>query len=69
VPGLLGWSIGKHEGDSPNASTGKWQYGLTVDVTDWHALNEYQSHPSHQAIINEIEDKYDDWVVVDYSLS
>ncbi|MGB3373894.1 MAG: Dabb family protein [Microbacterium sp.] len=69
VPGLMGWSIGKHEGEIPNASTGKWQYGLTVDVADWEALDAYQSHPSHEAIIREIEDEYDDWVVVDYSLS
>lgn len=69
VPGLLGWSIGKHEGETPNASTGKWQYGLTVDVEDFEALDAYQNHPVHTSIVEAVMDAYQDWVVVDYVLA
>ncbi|WP_368680776.1 Dabb family protein (plasmid) [Rhodococcus opacus] len=68
VPGLLGWSIGKHEGENPNSSTGKWQYGLTCDVESWEALDAYQNHPTHNAIVQDVLDSYDDWLVVDYAL-
>lgn len=68
VPGLLSWSIGKHEGESPNSSTGKWQYGLTCDLESWEALDAYQNHPKHAAIVEEVLGSYEDWVVVDYAL-
>lgn len=66
VPGLLDWSIGKHEGENPNSSAGKWQYGLTVDVESFEALDAYQNHPAHNAIVEEVAPSYDDWAVVDY---
>lgn len=68
VPGLLGWSIGTHEGETPNSSAGKWQYGLTVDVEDFAALDAYQNHPAHTAIVEEVMASYEDWAVVDYVL-
>jgi Stress responsive A/B Barrel Domain len=68
VPGLLSWSIGKHQGQPPNSSTGTWQYGLTCDVESFEALEVYQSDPKHTAIVEEVLPSYEDWVVVDYVL-
>jgi stress responsive alpha/beta barrel protein len=68
VPGLLGWSIGKHEGVQPNSSAGQWQYALTCDVSDFDALDAYQNHPVHLEIVEEVQDSYLDWLVVDYVL-
>lgn len=68
VPGLLQWSIGKHAGGTPNSSTGKWQYGLTCDVENFEALDAYQNHPAHAAIVEEVMNSYEDWVVIDYVL-
>lgn len=69
VPGMLSWSIGRHEGESPNASTGKWQYGLTVDVESFEALDAYQKHPKHLEIVEEVWPSYEDWLVVDYPIA
>lgn len=68
VPDLVGWSIGRHEGETPNSSSGKWEYALTVDFADFEALNVYQHHPAHRAVIDEVMESYEDWVVLDYVL-
>jgi Stress responsive A/B Barrel Domain len=68
VPGLRAFTIGEHEGESPNASAGTWQYALTCDFETFDDLDRYQRHPEHQRIIGEVEDAYRDWAVVDYRL-
>src|SRR3954462_11904755 len=69
VPGLAGWSIGRHVGGWPNSSTGKWEYGLTCDFDSFEALAAYQDHPRHTAIVQDVMASYDDWLVVDYTFS
>jgi Stress responsive A/B Barrel Domain len=66
IPGLEGWSIGKHQGEVPNSSAGKWEYGLTCDFDSFDALDSYQSHPRHVAIVDEVGGAYAEWLVVDY---
>ncbi|HWI71023.1 MAG TPA: Dabb family protein [Baekduia sp.] len=68
VPGLRGFTIGKHEGEQPNSSAGKWQYALTTDFDSFEQLDEYQNHPEHQKIVDEVMGAYDDWAVLDYTL-
>ena len=68
VPGLVNWTIGKHEGQDPHASTGTWQYGLTCDFETWDDLAAYQDHPEHNAIVDRVMASYLDWAVVDYVL-
>jgi hypothetical protein len=68
VPGLRGFTIGEHEGESPNASAGTWQYALTCDFDSFEELDRYQNHPEHQKIVDEVGGSYLDWVVLDYSI-
>jgi Stress responsive A/B Barrel Domain len=68
IPGLEGWSIGRHEGEVPNSSTGKWDYVLTCDFESFKALDDYQNHPRHTAIVEDLIETYDDWLVLDYVL-
>lgn len=69
VPGLSGFTIGKHEGPSPNASAGTWQYALTCDFDTFEELECYQNHPEHQQIVDEVAGSYLDWVVLDYTIA
>ena len=66
VPGLRGWSIGKHEGQHPNASIGSWQYALTCDFESFDDLDAYQSHPFHDQVVADVRDSYQDWAVVNF---
>lgn len=68
LPGILAWSIGKHQGDGTHSSTGTWQYGLTSDFETWEDLATYQDHPEHNAIVERVMGSYLDWAVVDYVL-
>jgi hypothetical protein len=69
VPGVREWTIGQHAGESPNSSTGRWDYALTCDFESFAALNAYQNDPRHLALVNEISAAYGDWMVLDYELS
>jgi hypothetical protein len=68
VPGLAEFTIGKHGGETSNASTGRWEYALTVDFPSFEALDAYQAHPAHTALIEEVQDSYADWLVLDYTI-
>jgi hypothetical protein len=68
VPGLRGWSIGKHEGGTPNSSAGSWQYALTCDFDSFEDLDAYQSHPFHEGVVADVMDSCDAWAVIDYTL-
>lgn len=69
VPGLRGFTIGKHEGESPNSSAGNWQYALTCDFDSFEDLDRYQKHPEHQQIVDEVMGTYLDWAVLDYTIA
>jgi hypothetical protein len=68
IPGLRRFTIGRHEGESPNASSGTWQYALTCDFESFDELDRYQSHPEHKQIVDEVGDSYLDWLVLDYTI-
>lgn len=34
---------------------GNWDFGLVADFDDEDALDEYQTHPSHQAVVAQIK--------------
>ncbi len=67
VPGLRGWTIGKHEGQHQNSSTGSWQYAITCDFDTFEDLAAYQTHPFHEAVVADVMGAYQDWVVLDYT--
>jgi hypothetical protein len=69
IPGIRRWSIGRHEGELPNSSSGKWEYALTCDVESFEALEAYQNHPVHLAVVSECAPSYADWAVLDYVLN
>jgi hypothetical protein len=66
VPGIRGFTIGKHQGASPNASTGRWEYALTCDFSNMQELDSYQTHPQHEKIVRNVAASYLDWLVLDY---
>jgi hypothetical protein len=68
VPGIRGWSIGAHEGTSPNSSAGKWQYALTCDFDSFADLDAYQEHPFHQELVTKVGPSYQDWAILDYTI-
>jgi hypothetical protein len=68
IPGIRGFTIGKHEGISPNASAGIWEFALTCDFSDMEDLDRYQRHPAHQKIVQDVADSYRDWLVLDYAI-
>ena len=69
IPYLRGFTIGKHEGQMPNTSLGKWHYALTCDFDTFDDLDRYQNHPAHQRIVDEVKGAYLSWVVLDYAIS
>jgi hypothetical protein len=68
VPGLRGFTIGEHQGEAPNATSGAWRYALTCDFDSFEDLDRYQNHSEHQKIVDEVADAYLEWVVVDYQI-
>jgi hypothetical protein len=68
VPGIQGWSIGRHAGEDVNSSVGKWEYAITCDFESFEALAAYPAHPRHTAVVDEVMGTYDDWLVLDYEL-
>lgn len=68
VPRLIGWSIGQHIGVTDNATIGKFDYGMTIDVESYDDLNNYLNHPDQMALVDEIFESLRDSAWVDLSI-
>ncbi|WP_166880594.1 Dabb family protein [Salinibacterium sp. ZJ450] len=68
IPRLIDWSIGKHIGVQENATIGKFDYGMTIDVESYDDLNSYLNDPDQVALVDEIYESLRDSAWVDLSI-
>jgi hypothetical protein len=68
IPGIKGWSIGKHKG-APGASGDIWDYGLTTDFDSMDDLKRYSDHPFHMEVVERLLPMFAARAVCDYELA
>jgi hypothetical protein len=68
IPGIRGWSIGKHQG-APGASGDIWDYGLTTDFDSLDDLKRYSDHQFHMEVVERLLPMFSARAVCDYELS
>lgn len=63
VPALIDIAVGPDVVGSPN-----WDVALVADVADAEALEAYQQHPAHQAVVGYVRSVVADRVAVDFEV-
>lgn len=63
VPALIDITVGPDVVGSPN-----WDVALVADVADAEALEAYQQHPAHQAVVGYVRSVVADRVAVDFEV-
>jgi hypothetical protein len=62
VPSIGALSVG------PNVIAGNWDVALVADFADEAALDAYQTHPDHQAVVAYVRSVVSDRVAVDFEI-
>lgn len=62
VPSIGSLSVG------PNVIDGNWDVALVADFADEAALDAYQTHPDHQAVVAYVRSVVSDRVAVDFEI-
>lgn len=63
VPSILDISVG-----ADIVGGGNWDVGLVADFADQAGLDEYQTHPSHQAVVGFVRSVVSGRVAVDFEV-
>jgi hypothetical protein len=67
VPGIRSWSTGGHVGE-PGDSGEPWHGALVADFDSFDSLHDYESHPFHVQVVEELLPRFAERAVVDFPM-